>query len=90
MHGIEFSSMLYCEPDNYHTLNCDEKSSDNYLISAFNPNIKPLRGVFLSVSREMSKVRVQVLKSQTLDEPTLFPEKRLQLVETEALCQLRI
>jgi len=28
MHGIELGSMLYCEPDDYHTLNCDESSND--------------------------------------------------------------
>ena len=73
MHGIELSGMLYCEIDGYHTLDCDEMLSHEYLISVYNPNIEPLKGVFLSISRAMSHLRVSVLNSKTLDGPTLYP-----------------
>ena len=63
MHGIDLGSMIYCEIDNYKTFNCDESQGDKYLISAFNPNIQSLKGVFLSVSRAMANVRISVLTS---------------------------
>ena len=50
-HGINISHKVECDIDDYHTLNCFDKLQPGSatLIITYNPNLSPVKGLFLQV-----------------------------------------
>lgn len=48
-HGISMSNKVECDIDDYHTLNCFEmlEPGSATLINTYNPNLRPVKGLFL-------------------------------------------
>ena len=61
--GIDMYSVHRCKIDDFNTIICPQhltKVDDSLLISVFNPNIKAVSGLNLSVPRKYSAVKVGV------------------------------
>ena len=63
------------------------------MLAVYNPNLKPLHGLFLKVQRQNSNVKVHMLNSQILLNTGISNDNTrdmMRAVQTEILCSVQV